>query len=181
MNPFMKPRPFSIAIIDATNDFLEKIMNTSINRIWLPLIMGMTVLLIGGCRSMKTPATSSVAVSKTAVDSAAAAGAAQYAPLEMNSAREKLDRANRALQDKDYKLANDLANQAQADARLAQSKANSEKAQAAAATLQEDIRVLRDELQRTGHPQPAPAPSVAPVSSPVTAPAPTPVVTPVSR
>jgi hypothetical protein len=49
---------------------------------------------------------------------------------------------------KNYKLAIDLAAQAQADAKLAQSKANSSKAQTAANALQEDIRVLREELER---------------------------------
>jgi hypothetical protein len=50
---------------------------------------------------------------------------------------------------KDYELAMDLTAQAQADAKLAQSKANSAKAQAAADALQDDIRVLREELERT--------------------------------
>jgi hypothetical protein len=49
---------------------------------------------------------------------------------------------------KDYKLAMDLASQAQADAKLAQAKANSTKAQKAADALQDDIRVLREELDR---------------------------------
>jgi hypothetical protein len=49
---------------------------------------------------------------------------------------------------KDYKRADDLANQAQVDAKLAQSKADSAKAQLAANALQEDIRVLREELNR---------------------------------
>ena len=44
--------------------------------------------------------------------------------------------------------ADDLANQAQVDAKLAQSKADSAKAQLAANALQEDIRVLREELNR---------------------------------
>ena len=42
----------------------------------------------------------------------------------------------------------ELANQAQVDAKLAQSKASSVKAQAAADVLQDDIRVLREELDR---------------------------------
>ena len=50
---------------------------------------------------------------------------------------------------KDYKLANDLAMQAQADARLAQGKADSAKAKTAADALQDDIRVLREELERS--------------------------------
>jgi uncharacterized protein YqfA (UPF0365 family) len=58
-------------------------------------------------------------------------------------------RANQALAAKDYKLAQDLAAQAQADAQLAQSKANSAKATAAADELQQSIRVLRDEVNRS--------------------------------
>jgi hypothetical protein len=105
-------------------------------------------VLTVGCTSLKTPATADVAVSKAAVDNAAGAGGAQYAPVEMNAAREKLALANKAMLAKDYKEARELANQAQADAKLAQSKASSVKAQAAADVLQEDIRVLREELDR---------------------------------
>lgn len=108
----------------------------------------LSVMLLSACSSLETPATANVAVSKAAVDNAVVAGAPELAPVEMNSAREKLTLANKALADKDYKLAAQLGNQAQADAKLAQSKANSAKAQAAAEALQEDIRVLRVELER---------------------------------
>jgi hypothetical protein len=114
----------------------------------LALLSVAALALMVGCTSLKTPATADVAVSKASVDNAAGAGGAQYAPVEMNAAREKLALANKALLAKDYKLASELSNQAQADAKLAQSKANSEKAQAAADVLQDDIRVLREELDR---------------------------------
>ena len=114
----------------------------------LALLSVAALALSVGCTSLKTPATADVAVSKAAVDNAASAGGAQYAPVEMNAAREKLALANKAMLAKDYKEARELANQAQADAKLAQSKANSEKAQAAANVLQDDIRVLREELNR---------------------------------
>jgi hypothetical protein len=68
----------------------------------------------------------------------------------MQSAREKLMRANQALAAKDYKTAQDLATQASADAQLAQSKANSAKATSAADELQQSIRTLREELNRAG-------------------------------
>lgn len=97
---------------------------------------------------MKTPATADVAVSKAAVDNAAGAGGSEYAPVEMNSAREKIALANKAMADRDYKKADELANQAQGDAKLAQSKADTAKAQAAANALQDDIHVLRDEINR---------------------------------
>ena len=101
-----------------------------------------------GCTSMKTPATADVAVSRAAVANAAGVGAGELAPAEMTSAREKMQRANAALAAKDYKQARDLAAQAQADAQLAQSKANSAKASAAAQALNEDIRLMREELDR---------------------------------
>ena len=114
----------------------------------LALLSAAALALSVGCTSLKTPATADVAVSNAAVANAAGAGGAQYAPLEMTSAREKLALANKAMLAKDYKLAIELASQAQADAKLAQSKASSVKAQAAADVLQDDIRVLREELDR---------------------------------
>ena len=114
----------------------------------MAVLVGAAATLLLGCSSLKTPATADVAVSKAAVDNAAGAGAGQYAPVELMAARDKLALANKAMSVKDYKLARDMAAQAQADAKLAQGKANSAKAQAAADALQEDIRVLREELER---------------------------------
>lgn len=124
-------------------------MTKNSKQLWFKVLCGAAVITMVGCSSMKTPATASVAVSKAAVDNAAGAGGAEFAPVEMNSAREKMALANKAMVAKEYKLANDLAMQAQADAKLAQGKANSAKAQTAANALQDDIRVLREELQRT--------------------------------
>ena len=111
-------------------------------------ICSAVAVLTAGCSSLKTPATADVAVSKAAVENASGAGGTEFAPMEMNSAREKLALANTAMKAKDYKAASELANQAQADAKLAQSKANSAKAQTAADALQDDIRVMREELYR---------------------------------
>jgi len=109
----------------------------------------LAVLASLGCANkLQTPATASVAVSKAAVDNAAGADATQFAPVEMAAAREKMALANKAMAAKDYKTAMDLATQAQADAKLAQGKANSAKAQTASDALQDDIRVLREELDR---------------------------------
>jgi len=115
----------------------------------LKLLSGVFVLMgLAACASQKTPAVADVAVSRSAVESATSAGAAELAPDEMQSARDKLMRANQALAAKDYRTAQDLATQASADAKLAQSKANSAKATNAANELQESIRVLREELSR---------------------------------
>jgi hypothetical protein len=110
---------------------------------------GMAVLMgLTACASDKTPATADVAVSRAQVAAATSAGAADLAPAEMQAARDKLMRANQALAAKDYKTAQDLATQASADAQLAQSKANSAKATTAADELQNNIRLLREEVAR---------------------------------
>jgi hypothetical protein len=111
------------------------------------------VLALAGCASkQRAPAAADVAVSKNAVENAVSAGAADLAPEEITTARSKMLRANQALAAKDYALARDLATQAQADARLAQSKANSAKATAAANALDNDLRVLREEVDRANRP-----------------------------
>ncbi|TWI70149.1 uncharacterized protein DUF4398 [Pseudoduganella lurida] len=119
-------------------------------RTTLPMLLA-TAALLSACASQKTPATADVAVSRAAVENAAQAGAAELAPAELTAAREKMQRASKALADKDYKLASDLALQAQADAKLAQTKATSEKATTAANAVQDDVRVLREELDRANN------------------------------
>lgn len=113
-------------------------------------------LALAGCASpQKAPATADVAVSRNAVENAVSAGAAELAPVEITAARDKMMRANQALAAKDYKLARELAIQAQADAKLAQSKAASAKATAASNALNEDVRVLREEVERANAAVPA--------------------------
>ncbi|MGZ8288734.1 MAG: DUF4398 domain-containing protein [Telluria sp.] len=113
------------------------------------ILCASALLALAGCASSeKAPATADVAVSKAAVDNAVSAGASDLAPEEISAARAKMQRASAALAAKDYALARDLATQAQADAKLAQSKANSAKATAASNALQEDLRVLREEVDR---------------------------------
>lgn len=122
-------------------------MNNNSKR-WVKVMCGIGVVMTAGCSTLETPATAGVAVSKAAVDNAAGAGGTEFAPVEMKTAREKMALANKAMAAKDYKLAIELAEQAQVDAKLAQGKANSAKAQMAADALHEDIRVLREELDR---------------------------------
>lgn len=120
----------------------------------LTLLGAACVLSLAACASsQKAPATADVAVSNNAVANAVSAGAPELAPVEINSAREKMMRANQALAAKDYTLARDLAGQAEADAKLAQSKANSAKATTAANALNDDLRVLREEVDRANTPK----------------------------
>ena len=109
---------------------------------------GLAAAMMAGCASAPPAPTEDLAVAKAAVANAADAGGAEFAPAEMRSARDKMDRANLAMGAKDYDLARSLAEQAQVDAQLATTKARSAKAQKAALAVQEDSRVLREELDR---------------------------------
>ena len=111
------------------------------------LALGCTLALAAGCASTPAP-TEQMAVSKLAIANAVSAGGPEYAAVEMKSAQDKMDRANRAMAKEDYDVARSLAEEAQTDARLAEKKAHSGKAQKAAAVMQDDIRVLREELNR---------------------------------
>jgi ABC-type uncharacterized transport system substrate-binding protein len=112
------------------------------------------VLALSACASPeKTPATAAVAVSHNAVDNAVSSGAPELAPAELTSARDKMMRANQALAAKDYKTARQLAMEAQADAKLAQSKADSAKSTAAADQVDADLRALRQQVDRANSDQ----------------------------
>jgi hypothetical protein len=105
-------------------------------------------IMIAACSSEKVASRDAVQNSSNSVVEATSAGATDLAPREMGAAQEKLAQANKALADKDYKAARSLADEAQVDAKAAAAKANSIKAQQAAAAVQNDIRALREELDR---------------------------------
>src|ERR1700694_5305657 len=109
--------------------------------------IGCLAVAIAGCGSIPPP-TEQMAASKSALANAVSAGGSEYAPVEMRAAQEKMDRANRAMDKEDFENARRLAEEAQADARLAEKKAQSGKAQKAASVTQDDIRVLREEMNR---------------------------------
>ena len=116
---------------------------------WYRTVSGIAfaAVIVAGCASVPAP-TEQIAVSKAAVANAVGAGGPEFAPAEMRTAQDKLDRANQAMAAKDYERARWLAEESQVDAQLAVTKARSAKAQRAAYAVQEDSRVLREELNR---------------------------------
>ena len=90
-----------------------------------------------------------MAVAKAAMSDATGAGASQYAAADYRNAQRKLDRAQDALAAGDNEAARNLAEEAEADAKLAAARARSAKAERAAAEVQAGIRALRDEMART--------------------------------
>ena len=103
--------------------------------------------LLAACASTPPP-TEQLAVSTAALASATGAGALELAPAELSMARDKLNRANVAVTAEQNERALLLAQQAQVDARLAEVKARSVKAQKAAAEVGEGNRVLNEEMNR---------------------------------
>lgn len=114
----------------------------------LPIVFAIASgMFVAGCASTPAP-TEQIAVARAAVMHASNADTSQYAPVELKSARDKLSRAEQAMTDEKYELARQLAAEAQVDARLAESRTESAKAQKAAQDAQEATGVLREELNR---------------------------------
>ncbi|HEY3531804.1 MAG TPA: DUF4398 domain-containing protein [Casimicrobiaceae bacterium] len=121
----------------------------SAKRVSLALAAGSVALLASGCVTVATPAPSSqLAVARAAVADAQSAGAATYDSTDLRNAQRKLDRAHDEVAQGDYATARALAEEAEVDARLAATRARSDKATQAAAQLQASIRALEDEIAR---------------------------------
>lgn len=106
-----------------------------------------TAVLMAGCASAPQPL-AQMAVARVAVSDANRAGANELAPVQLQSAVDKMTAAEKAMTAENYALARDLAEQAEVDAKLATATARSVKAQKAADAVQEDSRVLRKEIDR---------------------------------
>ena len=109
------------------------------------------VLLTSACASQRNLPTAQLAVSQAALEDARRAGGREYAPVALTSAEEKLQRARTAADKKDYDSAQLLAEEAEADARLATASAQAAKSQNAALEVQKSVRTLQQELStKTG-------------------------------
>lgn len=106
-----------------------------------------TSLILGGCAATKPP-TAKVSNADVAVRKAEESDAGEHAPLELRLAREKLEKARRAMDDEEYDRARRYADEAFVDAQLAEAKARSAKAQRAATAVKKSVEALRSETER---------------------------------
>ena len=111
-------------------------------------------VLLSACASVPPP-TEQLAAGRSALNSAQQAGAPQYAPVELAQARTKLQDAEAAMRAEEFEVARRLAEEASADAALAQARAGSARARQAAQQVDESIRTLRSELERSTAAAPA--------------------------
>lgn len=114
-------------------------------RVALLAVVAATAL--AGCASTGDAPKEQMAVANSAVDQAT--GNAAEAPAELSTARDKLARANAAMARKDYVAARQLADEAAADAALAQATARTARSSRALAEVNESIRQLQAQLNRS--------------------------------
>lgn len=103
---------------------------------------------VSACSSPPRP-NAQLAVGQASVEAAQGAGASEGAQIDLNSAQDKLTRAQAAERAGDRVLARRLAEEADADAQVARSRADAEKSRKAADELDASIRALRQELTRS--------------------------------
>lgn len=109
----------------------------------LAVFAASSLLVLAGCSG--NPPTAQLAVATQALNAAETAGATEFAPVEMQSARQKMNDAEKADFEKDYKKAKDLAEQAEWDARVAERKAQAAKVQRAVDDAKHSVEELRNE------------------------------------
>ncbi len=119
-------------------------MNRSIRPIFLAALLG--ALALGGCARVEPPH-EQLTRGQAAVSMAQGAQSQQFAPAEFTTAQEKLERAQSAMRDRDFENARLFAEQAEVDAQLAYTKARTAQAQRAAQQIQQNIDILRRELE----------------------------------
>ncbi len=110
-------------------------------------------LFLGACATQGKPPVADLAVARTSVNQAEAAGAAQLAPVEFLNARNKLASAEAAMRDERYNDARVFTDEAAADADVAERKARAMKATNAAMELQRSNAVLGNEIDRNTTPR----------------------------
>jgi uncharacterized protein DUF4398 len=93
-----------------------------------------------------------IAVAKSSVQRAEQAGAPELAPVQMAAARDKLARAEKAASDHEAGPATELAEQANADAQLAEATAQEQRSHKAAVEFDANLQALRQESLRSSQP-----------------------------
>jgi hypothetical protein len=105
---------------------------------------------LGACASVPPPE-SQMGKADLALRKAEQADAAHFAPLEMRTARTKLEAARAAMRDDRNLEARRLAEQAKLDAILAEATAQTAQRQEATDTIRADIEALRAEAERASN------------------------------
>jgi hypothetical protein len=116
-------------------------------------VIACAAVAVGLAACVSTPIPNEkIAVAKASVQRAEQSGAPELAPVEMAAARDKLVRAEQAAAARDAQPANQLAEQAEVDARLAEATAQQQRSHKAAMEFDASMRALRNESLRSTEP-----------------------------
>jgi hypothetical protein len=107
------------------------------------------VMTLAACATTNPLADEKIAVAKASVQHAEESGAPELAPVELAAARDKLARAEKANTDRQGLPATQLADQANADAQLAEATARQQRSHKAAMEFDASMLALRQESMRT--------------------------------
>jgi len=124
--------------------------------LWAACIIGS----LAGCASPPPPR-EQLAVGRSSIEAAQTAGAAELAPVELESAITKLSQAQAAVRDGHPLLAKRFAEAADADAQVARSKATAERSRRAADEVTAGLRTLRQQLAQPSDANLMPTPPAA--------------------
>jgi Domain of unknown function (DUF4398) len=106
-----------------------------------------SILILSACASGTAPK-AELGAAEAAVAEADRAGAAARAPVELNNARSKLQRAQDAASRNKHDEAARLAREAEVDAQLASAKSQSAAANTALTQIRQGTSTLQEEVQR---------------------------------
>jgi hypothetical protein len=124
-----------------------------------------TAFGIVACASAPLPV-DKLAVAKSSIERAEQAQAAQFAQVELNSARSKYAAAQSAADKRDGAVAARMADQADADAQLAESTARAKQQQQLVTEMEASLRDLRNETLRRSPSNEAGAGAITPSTPP---------------
>jgi hypothetical protein len=116
-----------------------------VNSISVRLCAGAALAALGACATTPPPA-AELAAARAAV-SHAHGSASRHAPDQLVAAQAKLARAEAAMAQREYAEALRLAEQAEADAKLAQAMADSHRMRTALAEVNEGIAALKRQIE----------------------------------
>lgn len=123
------------------------ILRTTMNKSG-KIMLSLALFGLTACGTKIAPPDSQLSQATSSISQAESLGAYESAPIELKSARDKLNQAKQALQIEDYLTAQRLAEQAIVDANLAQAKARTAKSQKTVEEIKEGIRTLQEEVDR---------------------------------
>lgn len=127
---------------------------------------GLAASILVGCGTSEPLAVAERAEAKSLIDQAEAAGAAEFAPDALSDARDNLQAAELSVRDEEQAAAQQSAEKAVVDARLALIKTEQAKARKAADELRRSTEALRRESQRPTYQESSPVDDPRPEDKP---------------